>query len=94
VPNCLRHAQARTGHWRTAYLSVENTRPQAQTNPVYVIRFGTTDSRSGIGSVFREVDRSFDGHASAYPGWRSDKEKAHVLAQFAEARAVYEKRSQ
>ena len=31
--------------------------------------------------------------ASAHPGWRSEKEKAHVLAQFAEARAIYESRA-
>jgi hypothetical protein len=29
--------------------------------------------------------------AEAWPGWRSQKEKAHVYAQFDEARAVYRK---
>jgi hypothetical protein len=31
--------------------------------------------------------------ASEHPGWRSDKEKAHVLAQFKEARDVFVKRA-
>ena len=29
--------------------------------------------------------------AEAHPGWRSDREKTHVLGQFQEARAVYER---
>jgi hypothetical protein len=32
--------------------------------------------------------------AEAWPYWRSEKEKAHVFAQFEEARAIYRKRAQ
>jgi hypothetical protein len=28
--------------------------------------------------------------AEAWPGWRSDREREHVFAQFDEARAIYE----
>jgi hypothetical protein len=30
--------------------------------------------------------------AEAWPGWRSQREKAHVYAQFDEARAIYRQR--
>ena len=33
------------------------------------------------------------GMAKRHPGWRSDKEKAHVLGQFKEARDIYVKRA-
>ena len=73
---------------------VENTRPQAQTNPVYVIVAGQPiRDRASAAYFVKWIDRLTE-MASAHPGWRSDKEKAHVLAQFAEARAIYEKRSQ
>ena len=29
--------------------------------------------------------------AEAHPGWRSEREREHVLAQFREAKAIYEK---
>jgi hypothetical protein len=40
----------------------------------------------------RWIDRLTE-MAAAHPGWRSDKEKAHVLGQFAEARAIYQERA-
>jgi hypothetical protein len=30
--------------------------------------------------------------ADAWPGWRSEKERAHVFAQFDEARRLYQQR--
>jgi len=32
--------------------------------------------------------------AEAHPGWRSEREKEHVLSQFAEARQVFERRAE
>jgi hypothetical protein len=31
--------------------------------------------------------------AQAHPGWRSDRERSHVLSQFQEARKVFEQRA-
>jgi WD40 repeat protein len=72
---------------------VENTRPQAQTNPVYVIVDGQPIRDRAAAEYFvRWIDRLTE-MAAAHPGWRSDKEKAHVLGQFAEARAIYQERA-
>jgi TolB protein len=72
---------------------VENTRPQAQTNPVYVIVDGQPiRDRASAEYFVRWIDRLTE-MAAAHPGWRSDKEKAHVLGQFAEARAIYQERA-
>lgn len=72
---------------------VENTRPQAVTNPVYVIVAGRpVRDRASAEYFVRWIDKLTE-MASAHPGWRSDKEKAHVLGQFAEARAVYQRRA-
>ena len=66
---------------------VENTRPQAVTNPVYVIVAGhPIRDRASAEYFVKWIDR-LTQMASAHPGWRSDREKAHVLGQFAEARA-------
>jgi TolB protein len=73
---------------------VENTRPQAQTNPVYVVVAGRPILEPASAAYFvRWIDRLSE-MAAAHPGWRSEKEKAHVLAQFAEARAIYARRAQ
>jgi TolB protein len=62
---------------------VENTRPQAQTNPVYVVVAGRPILEPASAAYFvRWIDRLSE-MAAAHPGWRSEKEKAHVLAQFA-----------
>jgi hypothetical protein len=72
---------------------VENTRPQAQTNPVYVIVAGKPIRDGASAEYFVKWIDKLTEMASAHPGWRSEKEKAHVLGQFAEARAVYLKRA-
>ncbi|MGE0813697.1 MAG: CehA/McbA family metallohydrolase [Vicinamibacterales bacterium] len=68
---------------------VENTRPQAVTNPIYVT-VGSQPIRSQASAAYfvRWIDKLTE-MASADPGWRSDKEKAHVLGQFKEARDIY-----
>lgn len=68
---------------------VENSRPMAVTNPIYVT-VGTQPIRSQASADYfvRWIDK-LTTMASADPGWRSDKEKAHVLGQFKEARDIY-----
>ena len=72
---------------------VENTRPQAQTNPVYVIVGGKPIRDRASAEYFIKWIDKLTEMATAHPGWRSEKEKAHVLGQFAEARAIYQKRA-
>ena len=64
---------------------------QATTNPIWV-RVGGRPVRSAAsaGYFIRWIDK-LTAMAEAHPGWRSEQEKAHVLGQFAEARAVYER---
>jgi Tol biopolymer transport system component len=72
---------------------VENTRPQAVTNPVYVIVDGRPiRDRASAEYFVKWIDR-LNEMASAHPGWRSDREKAHVLGQFAEAQAIFRQRA-
>ena len=68
---------------------VENSRPQAVTNPIFVM-VGTQAIRSKASADYfvKWIDK-LTTMASADPGWRSDKEKAHVLGQFREARDIY-----
>ena len=72
---------------------VENTRPQAVTNPVYVIVDGRPiRDRASAEYFVKWIDR-LNEMAAAHPGWRSEREKAHVLGQFAEAQAIYRQRA-
>lgn len=73
---------------------VENTRPQAVTNAIYVT-VGNRPIRSKESADYfvRWIDK-LRTMAEAHPGWRSDKEKQHVMAQLAEARAIYVKRGE
>jgi TolB protein len=73
---------------------IEDNRPMATTNPVYVI-VGNRPIRNKASADYfvRWIDKLTE-MANAHPGWRSDKEKQHVLAQFKEAREVYVNRGQ
>ena len=63
---------------------------QATTNPIWVI-VGDEPVRSSesAGYFMRWIDK-LTGMAEEHPGWRSEDEKAHVLGEFRDARAVYE----
>jgi hypothetical protein len=62
---------------------------QAFTNPVWVTVGGQpVRSRPAAEYSLKWVD-SLQKMAEAWPGWRSQKEKDHVFAQFEEARKVY-----
>jgi Tol biopolymer transport system component len=64
----------------------------AETGPVYVYVGGqpirsAEDARYFIGWI-----DDVKSQAAGHPGWRSEREKSHVLAQFDEARKVFESR--
>jgi hypothetical protein len=63
--------------------------PQAATNAVRVY-VGTQKIRNSQSAQYfvRWIEK-LQAMASAWPGWRSDKEKAHVLGQFSEASGIY-----
>jgi TolB protein len=65
--------------------------PQAVTNAirVYVGDQPIRDPESAAYFI-RWIDK-LQTMAEAWPGWRSDSEKRHVFAQFAEARQIYER---
>lgn len=70
---------------------LDTTFAQAFTNPVWVTVAGRpVRSRAAAEYCLKWIDK-LQQLAEAWPGWRSQKEKAHVYAQFDEARAVYRK---
>jgi TolB protein len=72
---------------------VENTRPLAVSNPIYVIVGGQVIRDRASAEYFVKWVDVVTRMASEHPGWRSDKEKTHVLDQFKEARDIYVKRA-
>jgi TolB protein len=65
----------------------------AETSPVYVyVDKRPIRSKEDADYFVHWID-SITKQAQEHPGWRSDKERTHVLAQFAEARAVFEQRA-
>jgi hypothetical protein len=62
---------------------------QAFTNPVWItVGERPVRSRAAAEYCLRWIDK-LQQLAEAWPGWRSPREKAHVYAQFDDARAVY-----
>ena len=62
---------------------------QAFTNPVWItVGDQRVRSRAAAEYCLKWIDR-LQQQAEAWPDWRSAREKAHVFAQFDEARAVY-----
>lgn len=68
---------------------MDATYPPAFTNPVWVMT-GRQPIRHGPSAEYalQWIDK-LQEMAEAWPGWRSQKEKDHVFAQFDEARQVY-----
>jgi Tol biopolymer transport system component len=68
---------------------IENGRPMATTNAIYVY-VGDRPIRNKASAEYfiTWIDKLTD-LASRHPGWRSEKEKRHVLDQFQEARQIY-----
>jgi len=70
---------------------IDDAYPQATTNPVWLLLADRPVRSADSAQYFiRWIDK-LTAMAEAHPGWRSDKEKGHVLSQFAEARKVYER---
>ena len=65
-----------------------------ETSPVYVDCGGRpVRSREDAEYFIRWID-DLARQAEAHPGWRSERERRHVLDQFAEARRVFVQRAQ
>jgi WD40 repeat protein len=75
------------------HFPVDDTHVVGETSPVYVY-CGASPIRSRQDAEYfvKWID-DIGRQAEAHPGWRSDREKKHVLDQFAEARRVFEKRA-
>ena len=70
---------------------LDTTFAQGFTNPVWVSVGGRpVRSRAAAEYCLKWIDK-LHAMAEAWPGWRSQKEKDHVYAQFNEARAIYKK---
>jgi TolB protein len=82
-------------------LRASHSRPQhpiddsyvvGETSPIYVYK-GTQPIRSAADAkYFVQWIDDITRQAQAHGGWRSEKERAHVLGQFAEARRIMEQR--
>ena len=72
---------------------VDDPYPFAETNPIYVL-VGKRPIRSREDAEYfvRWVD-AVAKLVAEHPGWRSEKEKQHVLSQFREAREVFAQRA-
>jgi len=68
--------------------------PQAATNAIRVyVGDRKIRNRASAEYFVRWIDK-LESMANAWPWWRSEKERKHVLAQFAEARAIYKARAE
>jgi len=65
--------------------------PQAETNAIRVYTGERKIRNAESARYFIRWIEKLRASALEWPWWRSEKEKSHVLAQFAEAKAVYEK---
>ena len=72
---------------------IDDRFPYAETGAIYVMA-GDQPIRSRADAEYfiRWID-DIARQAEQHPGWRSDRERKHVLAQFAEARKVFEERA-
>ena len=72
---------------------VDDTHLHAETSAVYVYCGGRPiRSKEDAEYFIRWIDE-ITRQAERHPGWRSDRERKHVLRQFAEARKIYKQRA-
>ena len=72
---------------------VDDRYPFAETGPIYVY-CGDRPIRSAEDArYFLTWIDAISKMAAEHPGWRSEKEKSHVLGQFREARKIFEQRA-
>jgi hypothetical protein len=73
---------------------LDTSYPLALTNPVWITVGGApVRSASAADYALRWIDK-LQEMAEEWPGWRSEAEKAHVYAQFDDARAIYRARGE
>ncbi|MBM3738304.1 MAG: hypothetical protein FJW39_21185 [Acidobacteria bacterium] len=73
--------------------SLDGEYPQAATNAIRVYAgAGKIRDRASAEYFVRWIDKLRE-MSEAWPWWRSEREKSHVLSQYAEARAVYVQRA-
>ena len=63
--------------------------PQATTNPIWILVGDRPVRSESSADYFRRWIDKLTQMALSHPGWRSRKEKEHVLGQFKEASAIY-----
>jgi hypothetical protein len=82
-------------------LRATNSKPQhpiddsyvvGETSPVYVYKGGQPIRSRADAEYFIQWIDEITRQAQAHPGWRSDRERSHVLGQFRQARAIFEQR--
>ncbi|HZS51872.1 MAG TPA: CehA/McbA family metallohydrolase [Bryobacterales bacterium] len=71
---------------------IDDLFPYAETSPIYVICGGRPIRSAEDAQYFIRWIDDITRQAGQHSGWRSDKERQHVLAQFAEARRIFEQR--
>ena len=88
---------------RSGWLTVRatNSKPQhpvddsyvvGETSPVYVYKGGQPIRSKADSEYFLQWIDDITKQAQAHPGWRSEKERSHVIGQFQQARKVFEQR--
>ena len=88
---------------RSGWLTVRatNSKPQhpvddsyvvGETSPVYVYKGGRPIRSKADSEYFLQWIDDITKQAQAHPGWRSEKERSHVIGQFQQARKVFDQR--
>ncbi len=72
---------------------VDDTRLYAETGPIYVYKGEEPIRSKQDAEYFVQWIDDISRQAREHPGWRSDREREHVLGQFGEARAVFVQRA-
>ena len=71
---------------------LDTSYPQAATNPVWVTVGGQPVRSAGAADYAIAWIDKLEVMADEWPGWRSEREREHVFAQFEQAREVYRRR--
>ena len=72
---------------------IDDAHLHAETGAIYVYTGERPIRSREDGEYFVRWIDEITRQAERHPGWRSEREKAHVLGQFREARAIYERRA-
>jgi hypothetical protein len=83
-------------------IRASNSKPQhpvddsyivGETSPVYVYKGEQAIRSKADSEYFLTWIDDITKQAQAHPGWRSDRERTHVLGQFQQARKIFEQRA-